>query len=183
MSETPEKDGTESRRCSASRYDGKPCRAWARRGPDGQPLFDPPLCFWHAPPEDEDDQERSGPHQAPEQPNTAIVISPDRGEALYAPFFEDADLAALEAIAEPNSLRGEIMLVRGFMRWLTADAHAHGPLTGHRLERRAAIIFAGTDTLSRVLQVERRLEIGPDGVPLPIAEALDEIGEEWGIDL
>lgn len=172
-----------SKRCSALRRDGQPCRAWARRAPDGHSLYDPPLCTWHAPQEGGAEQ-----HPPPPQPPAAateqgIVIDPGSGRAFYAPFFEDAELKALGAIREPNRLEGEIMLVRGAMRWLLVDAQRKESLTGHALERRTGRLFAGTETLARLLQAERELEKGADGIPLPIAEALDEIGEEWGIEL
>lgn len=119
------------------------------------------------------------------QPQQENKKGPQRcsGRAFYAPFFGDENLAALDAIRQPNSLEGEIMLARGLMRWLLADTRREGPLTGHPLERRTARLFAGTETIARLLQTERKLEIGADGMPLPIAEALDDISEEWGIDL
>lgn len=185
----------ESRRCSALRQrDGKPCQAWALRGPDGATAHDPPLCVWHAGAREERAKEKSRhePRQAPASGEgghlaaTAeddLVISPDRGEALYAEFFSAREFKVLTAVAQSSSLQGELFLVRGVLRWLMMDARAGQGLTEHKLERRAGTVFAGTAVLTRMLQVERELERGVDGVPRPIAEALDEIGEEWGIDL
>lgn len=184
----------ESRRCSALRQrDGKPCQAWALRGPDGATAHDPPLCVWHAGAREERAQERS--HPEPREASGSneggqlavaeddLIISAERGEALYAEFFSAREFKVLTAVAQSSSLQGELFLVRGVLRWLMRDARAGQGLTEHKLERRAGTVFAGTAVLTRMLQVERELERGVDGVPRPIAEALDEIGEEWGIDL
>lgn len=187
MSQPQQENKKGPRRCSALRRDGQPCGAWARRAPDGHSLYDPPLCVWHARQEGGGEQHpppRQPPAPAPEpNPDPGVDLDPGSGRAFYAPFFDADVLVALDAIHQPNSLEGEIMLARGLMRWLLADTRREGPLTGHPLERRTARLFAGTETIARLLTTERKLEIGPDGVPRPIAEALDEIGEEWGIDL
>lgn len=185
----------EPRRCSALRLDGEPCRNWSRRDADGAMRFDPPLCVAHAPREDAAQEEASGnkgldadlARVGRDLPALGgaegLVIAPERGEALYAPFFTDDEMAALEALGRHSSLWGEVMLVRGMLRRLLAEPDASRPLQGHRLEQRAATLFAGTDVLARLLQVERQLEIDPEGVPRPIAEALDHLSEEWGVAL
>lgn len=184
MSEGPQERKKCPQRCSAMRRDGGGrCRAWARRGVDGYSRYDPPLCAWHAPEEggaEEEQPESNLPAAAAEE---GVVIEPGSGRAFYAPFFGDGELKALDAIREPNRLEGEIMLVRGLMRWLLVDAQSKEPLRGHALERRTARLLKAAETLARLLQMEHQLEKGADGIPLPMAEVLDELSDEWGIDL
>lgn len=184
MSEGPQERKKCPQRCTAMRRDGGGrCRAWARRGVDGYPLYDPPLCTWHAPEEGGAEEEQPEPNLPAPAVEQGVVIEPGSGRAFYAPFFDAAELAALSAIRRPSSLQGEIMLARGLMRWLLVDAQMQGSLTGHALERRTARLLKAAETLARLLQTEHQLEKGADGVPLPMAEVLDELSDEWGIDL
>lgn len=46
------------------------------------------------------------------------------------------------------------------------------------------LLFKGADTIARLVREQRRLKRdGDGGVESAIAEALDELGEEWGIEL
>lgn len=179
----------QSRRCTALRRDGQPCRAWALRQPRDHAGQHPPLCAAHAPKE-KDAQSAPVADDAHDRPAALAthqgqppVINLGSGQAFYAPAFTDEELGALEAITESNSLVGEIMMVRGLIRRLLLDFRVQGAVKANPLDRRAGTLFNGALVVMQLLQAERELEIDADGVPRPIAEALDEIGEEWGIDL
>jgi len=159
-----------SPRCAAVRPDGTPCRAWAVRGSD------PPLCNAHAAAA----QRRAGPALStttrPPQP------VPDRPAAAR-------QSPALAAAALPTDPPGPLSL---------SDEIAIARLTLHRavtlldspdldiadLAHLAGLVLSGTRIVARLLRDQRAISgTSADGIAGAIAQALDEMGTEWGLSL
>ena len=142
------------------------CRAWAIRDSD------PPLCAAHTP----------GRIGAPLGNRNAMT------HGFYTSILHPDDLATLDEQATAGSLDGEILIIRIALRRLQ-----HMILTGatpgphsRRLDavdyaRFIGLTFQGTNTLSRLLRI--RNELGADPWSRIMDAALDELSEEWGIEL
>lgn len=163
----------QSRRCTALRRDGQPCRAWALRA-----SLHPPRCAVHT-----SQDEQAPPTDLTTHQDHPSAITLDGNKAFYAPGYTAEELGAVSAITQPNSLSGEIMMVRGQLRRLVIESRTDPPHNAITADHRAAILFTGARTIANLLTAERQLELTPEGIPLPIAETLDEMSEEWGIDL
>jgi hypothetical protein len=143
------------------------CRAWAVRG---SVL---PLCAAHMP-----DKANGAP---PGNRNTLV-------HGFYASTLHPDDLAILDEEATDSSLDGEILIIRVALRRLqqmVLSGTTPGP-NPRRLEasdyaRFIGLTFQGANTLARLLRVRYELPDNPwDRI---MDAALDNLSEEWGIEL
>ena len=143
------------------------CRAWAVRDSD------PPLCAAHIP------DSLGG---APLGNRNALT------HGFYASTLHPDDLATIDQGVTDASLDGEILIIRVALRRLQ-----HMILTGatpgpnsRRLgagdyARFIGLTFQGANTLSRLLRVRNELPDNPwDKI---MDQVLDELSEEWGVEL
>ena len=143
------------------------CRAWAIRGSD------PPLCSAHTP----------GKVGAPPGNRNNFI------HGFYASTLHPDDLAGLDEGAIDTSLDQEIFLVRLALRriqLMIVTGVTPGPrpqrLDFHDLAHCIRLTFQGTNTLSRLLRVRHDLP-GNDRFMEVMNQALDNLSEEWGIEL
>ena len=153
------------RRCTAITARGKPCKAWALADTD------PPRC---------------SAHQEP--------IAPANG-SFYAAALKPEELADLLTYADDLTLDDEIACARVVLRRLLvlldtaaiadfADPGAPRPLTGTDLCRLFGLSLQAARTVARLLRDKRALTgEAADGISAAIAQALDELSTEWGIEL
>jgi len=144
----------EKRRCSAICRNGEPCQAWAVMESD------PPLCPAHA-----GLQRGAG---APNGNQNALK------HGLYAGALKAEDLADLEMLRS-TSLAHELMLMRvGLLR--AARYLGEGDLS---LADLATILPVMSTTVRTVAYLLSRME----GSSFDWDEVLDEIKEDWGIEI
>ena len=157
---------TASRRCVAIRIDGRACRAWAVRGSE------PPLCSSHG---------GNGAAGEIRQPAEAVTRS-SKGAEQHAAGPELEDVAALVSLALDDSLEDEVAASRiAVQRVMEELRQALSPAEFARL---AALVFRGSDTIARLLRAQRELSgETAEGMAGAISEALDGLGDEWGIEL
>ena len=150
------------------------CRAWAIRGSD------PPLCSPHS--------RKAG---APEGNRNHLV------HGYYAATVSRQELDDLAGDAADVTLNAEIAITRIALRRILGiliTGHTPGsvcptcgkpqPLDAYLYARFAALAFQGTGTISRLLRAQRALGGDPgDGIPDWMNQALDELSEEWRIQL
>jgi hypothetical protein len=154
---------TASRRCTFTTAGGKPCRAWAVRGTD------PPTCAAHS------GRTHGG---APEGNQNA------RTHGFYSNVLQEHELADLVAYSEDLDLDDEIALARIILRrlvaLLTPTHHTDLP----DIARIAGLALQATRTIARLLRDKRALSgEAADGIAGAIAQALDELSTEWGVEL
>jgi len=129
------------------------------------PDTDPPRCAAHR-----DDR---GAHGAPAGNTNA------REHGFYSPALDAAELADLVSLADDPSLDDEIAAARVALRRVLAALDTDQPDP-----RLASLAFAGTRTIARLLRDQRAISgDAADGIAGAIAQALDELSTEWGIDL
>lgn len=148
-------------RCGAVTKAGVRCRAWAMR--EGM------LCVAHR----EGRAERSG--------SGTGLVAPE-GLAVYEPLFSDGELAAIEAVYDQVSVKGEVAAARIVARRLLAQMGEAGG--GQQLARFAPLVLEALRTVAMLMETEKGL--GPrreDEIASAIGQALDELGEEWGVEL
>ena len=149
-------------RCTATNRDGTPCKAWAVHGTS------PPRCSAHA--------GRNAGAGAPAGNQNR------RAHGFYSRVLTAGELADLVTFADDLSLADEIAIARVTLRRamerLTTD------LETDELTNLAKLTLAGTRTVARLLRDQRALSgEAADGIAGAIAQALDELGTEWGIEL
>ena len=150
------------------------CRAWAIRGSD------PPRCSAHTP----------GKVGAPPGNRQVRAYGPHTlTHGFYASTLDPDDLAVLEEGAIDTSLDEEIFIVRlaiRRMQLLIVTGTTPGPrpqrLDVHDNARFIGLTFQGANTLSRLLRVRHDLP-GNDPFMEVMNQALDNLSEEWGIEL
>lgn len=141
------------RRCTAVTQDGEPCQAWARRGSN------PALCVAH------------------------IDGAYGEGVAFYSPIMSRKELVALADLGEASvTLEGEIAVVRILIRRLMTYM-AEQKVEGMEMLLFTKTVFKGTAAVARLLEKERALAEQFDDMQPAIDQALDELAEEWGIDI
>ena len=151
----------DKRRCSTP-----DCRAWAMRDSD------PPLCASHSP----------GLSGAPLGNRNALT------HGYYASTLHPDDLATLDEQATHSSLDGEILIIRIALRrlqhmiltGLTPDPDPQ-PLHVQDYARFIGLTFQAANTLSRLVRV--RFELPDDPWTRIMDMVLDDLSEEWGIEL
>ncbi len=155
-----------SRKCSHTTTAGKPCRAWAIRGSQ------PPLCAAHA-----------GRTKSAGAPPANLNR---RQHGFYSTSLDPAEIADLVTFADDLSLNDEIAVARVILRRVMG--HLQHPDLQHiaidDLARLSSLILAGTRTVARLLRDQRALSgDAADGFAGAIAQALDELSTEIGIQL
>lgn len=164
-------------RCSATTKTGKPCRAYALHGSK------PPLCSAHS-----GCNEGAG---APPRNQNA------NQHGFYGRAYSVEELADLIAHAANMTLDDEIAAVRvGIQRAMlrisdgrTTDTDAEGyelerDLTPVEIANLTGLLFTGANTVARLLRARRAIGgEAADGIAGAIAQALDELSTELGIEL
>lgn len=155
-----------NRACTATRADGQPCRAWARHDSN------PPLCAAHSDP-------------APHSPSGPPPSEPgDLGDGhLYDHNFSDQEQARLQSLTHERSLSSEVRLIRVIVDRLTQDLGPQHDLTRADILNTVAALYKGAHMIGKLWKLQVEIEKGGDDIHPAIASALDEIGEEWNIDL
>ena len=150
------------------------CRAWAIRGSD------PPLCSPHS--------HRTG---APKGNQNNLA------HGFYASTVSRRELHDLAADAADTTLNAEIAITRVALRrifGILLSGHTPGstcptcgeprPLDADHYARYSALAFQGAGTISRLLRTRGALGGDTDDAfDRIIGQALDELGEEWGVEL
>jgi hypothetical protein len=163
MTEQPH---TESRHCTATCVDGRPCRAWAVRGSD------PPRCGAHgggrapagAPAGNQNARTHGFYVQAPADGGNGH----DRSRHAQEPCHIDAVIAGLYEKQQRLS------------RYIDRNMD---DLTPERLARFYQIYAQSCSRLGRLLRDREALGRCNHQMDPAIGQALDELGEEWGVDL
>jgi hypothetical protein len=149
-----------ARRCSGRRADGKPCRCWALRESD------PPLCYVHTKVRTEETEEES---KAAKQ-------------SFYSPTYTLKEIADMVGLAMDDTLDDELAASRIAVRRVMQQLHEE--LSADEYAHMAGIIFRGTNTVARLLRINRELSEEMDiQLAAGIGEALDMLGGEIGLDL
>lgn len=148
----------EYRQCTGQTRDGRPCRGLAQHGSE------PPRCRHHAA------EPRAAPASCP-------APSQEAGGAggFYA---RDPELVTIgQAIA---GLVDKMARLDRVIADLAAEAHEADP----RVVKAIEVYTQSSSRLSRLLR-DRRALTGDSGddIPAAIARALEELGDEWGVDL
>jgi len=151
------------RRCSAVRPDGRECRAWAVRGSE------PPLCSAHA--------------------GLNVGAGPPEGNVnslkhgVYSGRITMRELADLAWHAEVDTVLDEIALTRVSLARL-AEYIGREDVTPLDVAKVMEKLVAAVRAVGNLVRTERVLsgEAG-DGIAAALAQALDEIGVELGVDL
>lgn len=153
-------------RCSAVTKAGKPCRAWAIVGSN------PPLCSAHS-------GRNVGAGAPPGNQNA-------RRHGFYSQRLTPEEIAALVSLAENHSLDDEIAVARIYLKRLL-EYLEHEDFQQLSVEDMAALgplVLKSTTTIAALLKTQRALSgEAADGISGAIAQALAELGNEWGIDL
>jgi hypothetical protein len=144
------------------------CQAWAKRDSD------PPLCAAHA-----------GLGGAPPGNQNRLV------HGFYASSLRPDEAADAAGFAGNATLDDEIVITRIALRrvlqmLLTGQTPGPNPqpLNAQDYARFSGLAFQGVSTLSRLLQVHHALGGGVEALMnTAIGRALDELGDEWGIEL
>lgn len=100
------------------------------------------------------------------------------GLVVYEPLFTDGELAAIEAHYDRLSVKGEVAAARIVARRLLGAMGA-----GEKLARFAPLVLEALRTVAMLMETEKGLEPEQADAMAAIAQALDELGEEWGVEL
>lgn len=149
--------------CGATTKTGIPCGAYAVRGSD------PPRCSAHL--------GRNRGAGAPKGNQNR------RTHGFYGRFYTVEELEALAVYAADDSLDSEIGVVRVALRRALRVLQDDGtdPATVAAL---TPLVYAGGRTVARLLR-DRRLLSGEDAdtIMREMADALEELGNDWGVNL
>ena len=176
-------------RCTHLTRAGRPCRGWAVRGSD------PPTCPSHfAAPTPDDAPERvcSGPPAVsdltcspPSDSEQATAGLADSVESFYTPALSRRELADLVTYAAEMTLADEIACARAAVR-RTLEFLSQGPdvVSESNYLRAVGLVHQGTRTIARLLRDQESLGGSvSDQLQAILYAALDELGEEWGVEL
>lgn len=154
-----------SRQCSATTKAGSRCQAWSLRDAD------PPLCSAHA--------GRNVGAGAPAGNQNA------RKHGFYSDAITVEELRRIVKYAEERpSLRQEIDVFRVYLRRLFLYLTEGDEPTRQDLVTVGKLIVSTGRTIARMARDERALSgDSSDGLNAAIAQALDELGTEWGLPL
>ena len=166
---------TPSRRCSQLTAGGQPCQAWAVHGSE------PPLCSAHA--------GRNVGAGAPLGNRNRLT------HGFYSTAFSLEELEDVQDHDPDSVLKSEIACARVALRRVLAllnaptvatfeDGHQTIVLTPADFARLVGLALQATRTVARLLRDKRALSgEAADGIASAIAQALDELSTEWGVDL
>jgi hypothetical protein len=122
-----------SRRCTANRHDGQPCKAWATKGSD------PPLCAAHAKLANADTE----------------VDSREQKKSFYHRTYTIEEVADLIHLAIDHSLDDEVAAARVAVRRVMTQLKEE--LSPAEYARLATVIFTGTSTIGRLFRTSHEL--------------------------
>ncbi len=147
-----------SSRCSSKTASGRACRGWATTGTD------PPLCHAH--------KSQAAPAQL----------------GFYAASLKPDELADLLTYADDLTLDDEIACARVVLRRLLAllreEPNTEHPVTNTDHYMLFSLSLQAARTIGHLLRDKRALSgQAADAISGAIAQALDELGSEWGIEL
>jgi hypothetical protein len=151
-----------SRKCSHTTAKGRPCNAWAVHGTD------PPACAAHA----GGGIRRGNPSR--------------RTHGFYARTLGEDELADLIAFADEGSLDDEIacarILLRRLMQYLGIDGEE--PPDPEDVQRLTSLALQATRTIARLIRDRHSLsDRAANRLVSAIEQALDELADEWGMEL
>lgn len=131
---------------------GRSCRAWAVRSSN------PPRCHAHR-------------HSSPTQEQRLAVYA-DYNLQDVADLLDEVNEGPLDAeIANVRTVIGRLM------------SHLHQELSPAEFIRIVNLIFTGSATIAKLLRAQRALTgESADGLASAIAEVLEEMATEWGIE-
>lgn len=154
----------EPARCVGRTRGGRACRAWAVRG--SAERVGRALCVAHG---------GSGT-----EAERGMVVPEAVG--LYEPFFRDGELAALEAVYDVTSLRGEVAVARVVARRLLGYLDGMEGVGAAELGRVVPLLLQALGLVGELVQMEKEMagDEEEDGLE-PIRRAFDELADEWGI--
>lgn len=147
--------------CSATTRQGRPCRAYAEAGSA--------YCRVHR-------------RELTLAAEVADGESVHGVQGLYSRFLTAEDVAALPVAGAEQSLEDEIAFTRVVIRRL-ADLieQTDGVAEATRL---ADALFRGTGRVADLLRAQQTLSRQvAEGLVQAVEQALDELGEEWGVEL
>ncbi|MCI0580864.1 MAG: zf-C3Hc3H domain-containing protein [Chloroflexi bacterium] len=132
---------------------------------DGQPCqawavhgSDPPTCVAH----------------------TAAGRTPS--ESFYGRVYTLEEIADLVARAAGDSLDDELAATRVAIRRVMEQLHDELP--PEEYARLASLVFTGATAIARLLRAKRAISgLAADGIAGAIAQALNELSNEWNIEL
>jgi hypothetical protein len=152
--------------CSHTTKAGNPCRAWAVEGTD------PPACSAHA-------GRNVGAGGPPANQNA-------RTHGFYGRILSQQELADLVSYASDMSLDDEISCVRVALRRALEFVRDDSQRLDHDTFLRAlGLIFHGARAVAYLVRLRQELAAAAGHDPFLdiIDQALDALGEEWGIEL
>jgi hypothetical protein len=154
----------EPARCEGVTRGGRACAAWAVRG--SVERVGRALCVAHG-----------GSGTGAER---GLVVPEAVG--LYEPFFRDGELAALEAVYDVASLRGEVAVARVVARRLLAYLDGMEGAGTAELGRVVPLLLQAIRLVGELVQMEKVMEAEEeDEVLESMRRAFDELAEEWEI--
>jgi hypothetical protein len=177
-------------RCTHLTKAGRPCRGWAVRGSD------PPSCASHL--GARRSREVSAQESAPEQagssdPGAGEQVPADRlptvpgepVESFYTPALSRQELDDLVAYATEMTLGGEIACARAALRrTLEFLSQGQGAVSESHYLRAVGLVLQGTRTIAQLLRDQQALGGSvSDQLQAIFDAALDELSEEWGVEL
>jgi hypothetical protein len=151
-----------SRRCKATCKSGRSCKAWAVLGSK------PPLCSTHS--------GRTDGAGAPAGNQNRQL------HGFYGREYTLEEVADLVNLALDDSLDDELAAARVATRRVLKQLQEE--LEPSDYAQLAGLIFTGTNTIARLLRTQRALRgESADGIAGAIAMALDELSNEWNVEL
>jgi hypothetical protein len=148
----------------------KLCRAWAIRDTD------PPRCSFHRHTPSPPDQNLNSKIQ-----NTQSLKSKIKNSQSPTPPYDLEDIANLLLQVSDRPLDAEITTVRTTVR--ETMLRLREQLEPAEFARIARLVFSGANTIANLLRAQRALSgQSADGLAGAIAQALDELSTEWGLD-
>lgn len=108
--------------------------------------------------------------------------SNSKQHGLYSDYFREEDLAALAAVAAETGLDDEIALTRVAIRRLAQRIEQAGDSS--EATALAGALFVGTGRVAGLLKAQKSLSGDvADGIAGAIGLALNELANEWGVNL
>jgi hypothetical protein len=187
-------------RCTHLTRAGRPCRGWAVRGSD------PPACpsHFHAHvPDDAPERVHSGTQATPENARPSTQTVPDRAcprppdlkqvaadpagsvESFYTPVLSRQELADLVTYTAEMTLADEIACARAAVR-RTLEFLSRGPeaVSESHYLRAVGLVHQGTRAIAQLLRDQQALGGSvSEQLQAIIDAALDDLSEEWGVEL
>ena len=168
---------TYTQRCTALKKNGRPCRAWARKGSD------PPRCRHHAGIKVTLTEGPAGRSKRRAARQRVVEKPPERDvTAFYGRTFTLEELMALINLALDHSLNGEVAAARVAVRRILQQLGEQ--LTPAEYARLASLVFTGTQTIAQLMKARKVLsEEEAEKISSWMGEALDQIGKVKGMEL